>query len=124
MNPVDWEKAEKIGAVLGLPIKENIDFNYGLWRVTGSNHRIEDNITYYHNFGKNNNMEIPKNIHDSAVELMKDYGEKASFIAADRATMASYARNQHRSDFWVLVFTEIRRINSISVVSTTLPETV
>lgn len=105
---VDWDAAEKLGVVLPLSDYEHIDISSGSLNVSGALHGTELPASPFVQMLGRPLMDETNNVQDAAKELLQTYGQKAVLIASDKATLASYARNETRRDFWIAVFTEIR----------------
>lgn len=106
---VDWDAAEQLGLVLPLSDCEHIDLSSGPLHVSGASFQIDFSRSSFSKMLGQPLMDESKDIKATAHELLEVYGEKAFLVASDRATLASYARNDFRRDFWISVFTEIRR---------------
>ena len=105
---VDWDAAEKLGVVLPLSDHEHIDTSSAPLHVSGALYGMELSRSPFFQIAGRPLMDEMNNVQDAAKELLQTYGEKAVLVASDKATLASYARNETRRDFWIAVFTEIR----------------
>ena len=110
-SQIDWDAAEKMGLVLPLSDSECIDVSSGQLYVSGASYQLECPQSQFQKLLEKPIVDATSDITSAANELLQTYGEKAAMIASDRATFASYARSKARRDYWVGVFTEIRRIS-------------
>ena len=108
---IEWDVAEKMGLVLPLSDSECVDISSGQLNVSGASHQLEIPQSPFQKLLEKPIVDATSDITSAANELLQTYGEKAAMIASDRATFASYARSKARRDYWVGVFTEIRRIS-------------
>lgn len=108
-SQIDWDAGEKMGVVLPLSDSECVDVSLGRLHVSGASYQLELPQSPFQKLLGQPIMDATNDIKSAANELLQTYGEKAVMIASDRATLASYARNEIRRDFWIAVFTEIRR---------------
>ncbi|MBS0994398.1 MULTISPECIES: hypothetical protein [Gluconobacter] len=108
-DKVDWDAAERLGLALPLSDCEQIDLSSGPLHVSGASFQMDFTGSSFSKLLGQPLVDESKDIRATACELLEVYGEKAVLVASDRATLASYARNDLRRDFWVSVFTEVRR---------------
>ncbi|QQX90912.1 hypothetical protein IGS75_12335 [Gluconobacter sphaericus] len=116
-SKVDWDAAERLGVVLPLSGSEYIDILSAPLHVSGALEQVELPQPLFQKILGQPMLDATDDIKIAAHELLQIYGEKAVMVASDRATLASYARNEKRRDFWVAVFTEVRRTHRMPVES-------
>ena len=110
---VDWDAAERLGVVLPISDHDYINMSSDPLHISGAIHEVDLSRFPFSQIVGRSLMDETNSVQDAAKELLQTYGEKAALVANDKATLASYARNEVRRDFWVAVFSEIRRTHLV-----------